>query len=102
MSILDAEAVFNDHYTDRVQLAIARKKEVIAYYGGGLNLSCMLGISHPAVSKWKKIPPFRAYQIEQLGDFTVEYMRPDLKTPRIAFYCSRMKRPGKSVDKFIE
>ena len=57
---------------------------MVEHYQGGLNLSRMLGISHPAVSKWKKIPPFRAYQIEQLGDFTVEYMRPDIKTPRIA------------------
>ena len=65
-------------------LAEEAKKEVVEHYQGGLNLSRMLGISHPAVSKWKKIPPFRAYQIEQLGDFTVEYMRPDIKTPRIA------------------
>jgi DNA-binding transcriptional regulator YdaS (Cro superfamily) len=65
-------------------LAEEAKKEVVSHYGGGLNLSRLLGISHPAVSKWRKIPPFRAYQIEQLGDFTVEYMRPDIKTPRIA------------------
>ena len=38
----------------------------------------MLGISHPAVSKWKVIPPFRAYQIAKLGDFDIEYIRPDL------------------------
>ena len=68
----------------KANLAVERKKEVVEHYQGGLNLSRMLGISHPAVSKWKKIPPFRAYQIEQLGDFTVEYMRPDIKTPRIA------------------
>ena len=92
MSILDAEAVFNDYYKDKVQLATERKKEVIAYYGGGLNLSRMLGISHPAVSKWRKIPPFRAYQIEQLGDFTVEEMRPDLKTPRIALDYNSVNR----------
>jgi DNA-binding transcriptional regulator YdaS (Cro superfamily) len=69
---------------NKANLAVERKKEVVDHYQGGLNLSRMLGISHPAVSKWKKIPPFRAYQIEQLGDFTVEYMRPDIKTPRIA------------------
>lgn len=69
---------------NKINLAIERRKEVVEHYQGGLNLSRMLGISHPAVSKWKKIPPFRAYQIEQLGDFTVEYMRPDIKTPRIA------------------
>jgi len=69
---------------NKANLAVERKKEVVEHYQGGLNLSRMLGISHPAVSKWKKIPPFRAYQIEQLGDFTVEYMRPDIKTPRIA------------------
>ena len=69
---------------NKANLAVERKKEVVEHYQGGINLSRMLGISHPAVSKWKKIPPFRAYQIEQLGDFTVEYMRPDIKTPRIA------------------
>ena len=39
----------------------------------------MLGISHPAVSKWKVIPPFRAYQIAKLGEFDIEYLRPDLQ-----------------------
>ena len=56
----------------------ARKKEVINTYGGK-KLSKMLGISHPAVSKWKVIPPFRAYQISKLGDFDMEYIRPDLQ-----------------------
>ena len=41
--------------------------------------SRMLGISHPAVSKWKVIPPFRAFQIAKLGDFSIEYIRPDLR-----------------------
>ena len=38
----------------------------------------MLKISHPAVSKWAVIPLFRAFQIAQLGDFKLEYIRPDL------------------------
>lgn len=59
-------------------LAKERKVEVVAKYGGR-NLARMLGISHPAVSKWQVIPPLRAYQIEALGDFTLQYMRPDLE-----------------------
>ena len=60
------------------KLALERKREVINTYGGK-KLSKMLGISHPAVSKWKVIPPFRAYQIAKLGDFDIEYIRPDLR-----------------------
>ena len=63
--------------TKDFKIAQARKKEVINTYGGK-KLSKMLGISHPAVSKWKVIPPFRAYQIAKLGDFDIEYIRPDL------------------------
>ena len=65
-----------------LELAQKRKKEVIDKYGGK-NLSRMLGISHPAVSKWKVIPPFRAFQIAKLGDFDIEYIRPDVRiTPQ--------------------
>ena len=65
-----------------LELAQKRKKEVIDKYGGK-NLSRMLGISHPAVSKWKVIPPFRAFQIAKFGDFDIEYLRPDLRiTPQ--------------------
>ena len=65
-----------------LELAQKRKKEVIDKYGGK-NLSRMLGISHPAVSKWKVIPPFRAFQIAKLGDFDIEYLIPDLRiTPQ--------------------
>ena len=60
------------------KLAVERKREVINTYGGK-KLSKMLGISHHAVSKWKVIPPFRAYQIAKLGDFDIEYIRPDLR-----------------------
>ena len=67
---------------NNLELAQKRKKEVIDKYGGK-NLSRMLGISHPAVSKWKVIPPFRAFQIAKLGDFDIEYLRPDLRiTPQ--------------------
>ena len=59
------------------KIAQERKREVVNTYGGK-KLSIMLGISHPAVSKWKVIPPFRAYQIAKLGDFDIEYIRPDL------------------------
>jgi|TARA_R110000744_G_scaffold4038_1_gene14908 DNA-binding transcriptional regulator YdaS (Cro superfamily) len=61
-----------------LKLALDRKKEVVNQYGGK-NLARMLGISHPAVSKWKVIPPFRAFQIAKLGDFDIEYIRPDLR-----------------------
>mgnify|MGYP003654779374 FL=1 len=54
-----------------------RKLEVVNRYGGR-NLSKMLKISHPAVSKWKVIPPLRAYQIAEFGDFKASYIRPDL------------------------
>ena len=64
--------------TKDFKIAQARKKEEINTYGGK-KLSKMLGISHPAVSKWKVIPPFRAYQISKLGDFDMEYLRPDLQ-----------------------
>jgi len=60
------------------ELAKERKVEVIGRYGGR-NLSKMLNISHPAVSKWVVVPPYRAYQISQFGDFEMDYLRPDLK-----------------------
>ena len=60
------------------QLAVERKREVITQYGGK-NLAKMLNISHPAVPKWKVIPPFRAFQIAKLGEFDIEYLRPDLQ-----------------------
>ena len=62
---------------DLYELAKQRKQEIIATYGGR-KLSKILKISHPAVSKWEVIPPFRAFQIAQLGDFKLEYIRPDL------------------------
>ena len=62
---------------NKYQLAVDRKKEVVSKYGGK-NLSKRLRISHPAVSKWKVIPPFRAYQISKLGDYSQEYIRPDI------------------------
>tara|TARA_R100000315_G_scaffold61010_1_gene38639 strand:+ start:756 stop:1031 length:276 start_codon:yes stop_codon:yes gene_type:complete len=61
----------------KYQLAIKRKIEVVNKYGGK-RLSEILKISHPAISKWKVIPPYRAYQIAKLGDFDMEYIRPDL------------------------
>lgn len=67
---------------DNKILAEKRKVEIVSKYGGK-NLSRMLGISHPAVSKWKVIPPFRAFQIAKLGDYSIEYIRPDLRiTPQ--------------------
>jgi DNA-binding transcriptional regulator YdaS (Cro superfamily) len=63
---------------DNKILAEKRKVEIVSKYGGK-NLSRMLGISHPAVSKWKVIPPFRAFQIAKLGDYSIEYIRPDLR-----------------------
>ena len=63
---------------EKVGLAKERKKEIVNKYGGK-NLSRMMGISHPAVSKWQVIPPFRAYQIAQLGDYDIGYIRPDLE-----------------------
>ena len=61
------------------ELAIERKQEVSTKYGGGKNLSRLLKISHPAVSKWEVIPQLRAFQIANFGDYTVDYIRPDLK-----------------------
>ena len=55
----------------KYKLAVDRKKEIVSKYGGK-NLSKRLRISHPAVSKWKVIPPFRAYQISKLGDYSQE------------------------------
>jgi|TARA_R110000823_G_scaffold200393_1_gene331414 hypothetical protein len=63
---------------NNLKIAQERKKEVVNQYGGK-NLARMLGISHPAVSKWKVIPPYRAFQIAKLGDFDIEYIRPDLQ-----------------------
>ena len=63
---------------NNLKIAQERKKEVVNQYGGK-NLARMLGISHPAVSKWKVIPPFRAFQIAKLGGFDIEYIRPDLQ-----------------------
>ena len=61
----------------KYKLAVDRKKEIVSKYGG-INLSRKLRISHPAVSKWKVIPPYRAIQIAKIGDFTQEYIRPDV------------------------
>ncbi len=63
--------------TKNEHLAKQRRKEVVDKYGGR-NLSRILNISHPAVSKWKVVPPYRALQIEELGDFKAEYIRPDI------------------------
>ena len=63
------------------ELAKERKVEVVSKYGGR-NLARMLGISHPAVSKWQVIPPLRAYQIAGFGDYDLDYMRPDLQIRR--------------------
>ena len=57
-------------------LAQKRRDEIVAKYGGR-TLARILGISHPAVSKWKIIPPLRAFQIANLGDYKMEYIRPD-------------------------
>lgn len=57
-------------------LAEKRRDEIVSRYGGR-NLARILGISHPAVSKWKIIPPLRAFQIANLGDYKMEYIRPD-------------------------
>ena len=62
---------------NKYQLAIDRKKEVVSKYGGK-NLSIKLRISHPAVSKWKVVPPYRAIQIAKIGDYSQEYIRPDI------------------------
>jgi len=62
---------------NKYQLAVDRKKEIVSKYGGK-NLSIKLRISHPAVSKWKVIPPYRAIQIAKIGDFSQEYIRPDV------------------------
>ena len=62
---------------NKYQLAIDRKKEVVSKYGGK-NLSIKLRISHPAVSKWKVIPPYRAIPIAKIGDYSQEYIRPDI------------------------
>ena len=62
---------------NKYQLAVDRKKEVVSKYGGK-NLSIKLRISHPAVSKWKVIPPYRAIQIAKIGDYSQEYLRPDI------------------------
>jgi len=73
----------NKRFVDNKLLAEQRRDEVVTKYGGR-NLARLLGISHPAVSKWKVIPPFRAFQIEILGEFKMEYIRPDFnfKFPR--------------------
>lgn len=63
---------------NKYELAKERKVEIVTKYGGR-NLARMLGISHPAVSKWQVIPPLRAYQIANMGDFDLNYIRPDLK-----------------------
>ena len=62
---------------NKYQLAVDRKKEIVSKYGGK-NLSRKLRISHPAVSNWKVIPPYRAIQIAKIGDFSQEYIRPDV------------------------
>jgi len=62
---------------NKYQLAVDRKKEIVSKYGGK-NLSIKLRISHPAVSKWKVIPPYRAIQIAKIGDYSQEYIRPDI------------------------
>ena len=64
--------------TELRNIAFEKKKEVIAKYGGGKKVAEMLGISPPAVSKWDLIPPYRAFQISQYGDFTMAELRPDL------------------------
>jgi len=59
------------------ELAKERKIEIVGKYGGR-NLARILNISHPAVSKWEVIPQLRAYQIATLGEYNLDYIRPDL------------------------
>ena len=62
---------------DLYELAKKRKIEIVSAYGGK-NLANYLDVSHPAISQWKVIPMLRAYQISYLGDFSLEYIRPDI------------------------
>ncbi len=62
---------------EKYELAKQRRNEIVAKYGGR-NLSKLLNISHPAVSKWEVVPALRAYQIAMLGDYEIDYIRPDL------------------------
>ncbi len=68
----------NNMENENYIMAVQRTVEIRNNYGGA-ELARKLGISHAAVSKWKVIPPFRAYQIAQLGDYKLEYIRPDIK-----------------------
>ena len=72
---MDSNVSAYDNFKEK--LAMKRKIEVVNKYGGK-RLSEILKISHPAISKWKVIPPYRAFQISQLGDFDMQYIRPDL------------------------
>ena len=67
---------------DLYELAKKRKIEVVESYGGK-KLSQYLEVSHPAVSKWEVIPELRAYQIAYLGDFSLEYIRPDVNFKKL-------------------
>ena len=42
------------------------KQEAIAYFGSQGKLARALGISQPPIVRWKKVPAYRQYQLEQI------------------------------------
>jgi DNA-binding transcriptional regulator YdaS (Cro superfamily) len=49
--------------------------------GGHRALGRALGISHQAISRWKKVPSSRVLEIERLSGVPRELLRPDLYPP---------------------
>jgi len=66
----------------RYDEARKHREELILYYGGVISFADRLNLTPEAVRMWKTrsiaIPEGQAYKIASWGDFTINYIRPDL------------------------
>lgn len=53
-------------------------REIVRAAGGPLKLSRVLGVTHSAVSKWKKVPPKHALKVSRLSRIPLHVIQPDM------------------------
>jgi DNA-binding transcriptional regulator YdaS (Cro superfamily) len=56
-------------------------REAIRAAGGARALARALGIAHQAISKWERVPPLRALEVERLTGISRHRLRPDVYGP---------------------
>jgi hypothetical protein len=50
------------------------KDEAMAYFGNQTKLAAAMGLKQPSIWRWKKIPPYRQYQLQLItnGDLKMD------------------------------